>query len=166
MTGVRETLVRLREQAGISQAELAKRLTNASASRISRIESGELEPEYRGRRADRDGPGHVVPAAKEFADYLRGDLADYRTARIQPCQPRRTSEGRSGPPATRGSRSGIPMSETPSCSKSSPAKTRSNGRSRFFSPQSTRLRSSAVPGSARRQSSAPWRDCGTSWRKN
>lgn len=71
MNGVRETLVRLREQAGISQAELAKRLTNASASRISRIESGELGLSTEDAEQIADALGTSLAAAKEFADYLR-----------------------------------------------------------------------------------------------
>src|SRR4051812_37252033 len=71
MHGVRDTLVRLREQAGISQAELAKRLTNASASRISRIESGELSLSTEDAEQIADALGTSLGAAREFAEYLR-----------------------------------------------------------------------------------------------
>src|SRR5262245_8772033 len=71
MRGIRETLVGLREQAGISQAELARRLTNASASRISRIESGDLSLTGEDAEQIADALGATLPLAKEFAEYLR-----------------------------------------------------------------------------------------------
>lgn len=71
MKSHRETLVQFREQAGISQAELARRLSNASASRISRLESGELGLTAEDAEQIADALGTSLPEAKEFAEYLR-----------------------------------------------------------------------------------------------
>src|SRR5690242_17590290 len=67
---IREMLVVLREDAKISQAELAKRLP-FTASRVSRVESGEigLTPEDAAQIADAIG----TPKAKAFAEYLGQD---------------------------------------------------------------------------------------------
>ncbi len=68
--GTRQILVGLREQAKLSQAELAKRLPFA-ASRISRLESGEIA--LTEEEVHRIAEAIATPSAKTFANYLNQD---------------------------------------------------------------------------------------------
>jgi transcriptional regulator with XRE-family HTH domain len=68
--GTREILVGLREEANLSQAELAKRLP-FTASRISRLESGEIA--LTEEDVQRIAEAIATPAAKTFAGYLNQD---------------------------------------------------------------------------------------------
>lgn len=68
---IRQMLFTLREKAGISQGDLAKRLTSASASRISRLESGDLGLSAEEAEQIAAALGESLPEAKEYAEYLR-----------------------------------------------------------------------------------------------
>ena len=149
MNGIRETLTQLREQAGISQAELAKRLTNASASRISRIESGDLGVTTEDAEQIADALGATLPAAKEFADtYVKtGALSTDRrsTTLVAPRFGRLNWPCSNSPIWKRTRKSGMPSS-----SRSSPANRRSNVSWRSFYRPSTRSPSSVDQGLAKR----------------
>ena len=67
---VRKILDDLREEASISQAELAKRLP-FTASRVSRLESGEIG--LTEEDAQQVAKAIGTPKAKAFAEYLRQD---------------------------------------------------------------------------------------------
>ncbi len=69
MASVRNTLVELREQAQLSQSELAKRLPY-TASRVSRLESGDLQVTIEEAREIARQIGETYPRAKQFAEYL------------------------------------------------------------------------------------------------
>src|SRR5260370_42454652 len=69
MASVRITLVELREAAKLSQAELAKRL-DCAPSRVSRLESGELQLGHEDALAITRKIGESYPKAKLFAEYL------------------------------------------------------------------------------------------------
>lgn len=70
---IRQILVALRMDAGISQADLAKRLMGPSASRISRLESGDLSLSIEEAEHIASAIGDSLPRAKEFANYLSED---------------------------------------------------------------------------------------------
>src|SRR5689334_8617856 len=70
MTAIRSTLVHLREAAGLSQAELAKRLP-FTASRLSRLESGEIQLTIDEAEEIARKIGEQYPQANVFAEYLR-----------------------------------------------------------------------------------------------
>ncbi|AEB07943.1 helix-turn-helix domain-containing protein [Desulfobacca acetoxidans] len=70
MTSIRKALSSLREEAGISQAELAKRLP-FTASRISRLESGEIAMTEEDAQEIAKAIG--TPKANDFNDYLSQD---------------------------------------------------------------------------------------------
>lgn len=69
ISAIRRTLADLRKEAGLSQGDVADRL-KASASRVSRVESGDLQLTTEEARDIAAAIGESLPKAKTFAEYL------------------------------------------------------------------------------------------------
>src|SRR5687767_7892461 len=69
ISAIRRTLADLRNEASLSQGDVADRL-KVSASRISRVETGDLPLTTEEARDIADAIGQKLPRAKAFAEYL------------------------------------------------------------------------------------------------